>query len=162
MDVILNPDKYSHVSEIEAEEMKFDPDYAINFTIEDIQRMLNLPPQIQLALPFLYTPLEMKAHQLLMKYSVEQGEDYFKDLDSKSQDIEVEGDGKGKLTSKQQREAAFQLNCLLKERKCSDIRSTSINEMDDEQKNWIKVDKILNPELYVDDWMTGEERSDEP
>ena len=49
MDVVLNPDKYSHVSEIEAEEMKFDPDCSIKFSIEDIKRMLNLPPQIQVS-----------------------------------------------------------------------------------------------------------------
>ncbi|GMH66094.1 hypothetical protein TL16_g04355 [Triparma laevis f. inornata] len=157
MDVILNPEKYSHVSEVEAEEMKFDPDYSINFGVNDIKRLLNLPPQIQLALPFLYTPLEIKAHLLLTKYCHEQGEAYFREMDATSQDDLDARERNKKMSPEQQREAERQLNVLLKERRSSEARSTSAFELTAEQKDWLKLDKHLNPHLYIEA-VTGKER----
>ncbi|GMH74329.1 hypothetical protein TrST_g7101 [Triparma strigata] len=150
MDVILNPEKYSHVSEVEAEEMKFDPDYSINFGVNDIKRLLDLPPQIQLALPFLYTSLEIQAHLLLTKYSHEQGEAYFREMDATSQDDLDARDRNKKMSPEQQREAERQLNVLLKDRRSSEARSTSAAELTAEQKDWLKLDKHLNPHLYIE------------
>ena len=132
MDVIINPEKYSHVSEVEAEEMKFDPDYSIKFEPNDINRLLNLPSQIQLALPFLYTPLEIKAHELLTKYTQERGEAYFKREDAKSQDEEAD-DKSRKISPEQAKAAERQLNVLLKERRSAEARSLTTTEMNEEQ-----------------------------
>ena len=155
MDVIVNPDKYSHVSEVEAEEMKFDPDYGIKLELKDIKRLLALPAQIQLALPFLYSPLEVKCHQLLTKFTMEQGESYFQEKDKATQDADVKHD-EGGLTPEQQREAERQLNVLLKERRCADTRSLPKQERDDEQKDWVKLDKILSPQLHIEQPRIGE------
>jgi hypothetical protein len=120
------------VSEVEAEEMKFDPDYSIKFNVGDIKRLLALPPQIQLALPFLYSNVEVKAHELLTRFTMEQGEKYFLEKDKATQDEEVKQDGKG-LTAEQQREAERQLNVLLKERRCAEARSLPKEEQSEEQ-----------------------------
>ena len=149
MDVILNPDKYSHVSEIEAEEMKFDPDYSIKFEVHDIKRLLSLPPQIQLALPFLYTSIEIRAHQLLTKFTHEQGEQYFKNKDLKSQDLKDSHKNR-KLSPEQAREAERKLNVLMKERRVAETRSLPLSEQSEEQRDWTKLDKLLNPYLFVE------------
>ncbi|NDD92990.1 hypothetical protein EBZ37_13025, partial [bacterium] len=68
MDLILNPEAYMHISMVEAEQMRFDEDYQCDLAKTDLDRIKNLPPQINLALPFLHTPSEVVAHRLFNKF----------------------------------------------------------------------------------------------
>lgn len=69
LDLLVNPEKYGHVTEMQAEEMKYDEQYQIRPGVgkEDIERILKLPRQLSLALPFLFTPDEIEIHRLTLK-----------------------------------------------------------------------------------------------
>lgn len=47
-----------------------------------IHRLLNLPEQIQLALPYLKSTEEIRAHFLINKYTLGRGEEYFREYDT--------------------------------------------------------------------------------
>lgn len=87
LDAVLNPGLYHHVTLAEAEEMRWDALYYTKLDREDVRRVLSLPPQIQLALPFLHTPDEVAAHELLTRYSHGMNADHFARLDKDSQDV---------------------------------------------------------------------------
>lgn len=87
LDAVLNPRLYHHVTLAEAEEMRWDALYYAKLDREDVLRVLSLPPQVQLALPFLHTPNEVAAHELLARYSHGINADHFARLDKGSQDV---------------------------------------------------------------------------
>ena len=66
LDCLINPIAYGHVSEQEAEEMKYDADYAPTLPPEDIERILALPRVLQLALPFLLVSRRSRPTALCM------------------------------------------------------------------------------------------------
>lgn len=72
---------YDKVPEREMEEMKFDKDYQTDLLKQDLNRILTLPARIELALPFLKSQAEVKAHELLRKYTFGDGEEEFKSRD---------------------------------------------------------------------------------
>lgn len=86
LDAVVNPRLYHHVTLAEAEEMRWDALYYTRLDREDVLRVLSLPPQVQLALPFLHTPDEVAAHELLSRYSLGINADHFSRLDKNSQD----------------------------------------------------------------------------
>ena len=86
LDAVVNPQLYHHVTLAEAEEMRWDALYYTRLDREDVLRVLSLPPQVQLALPFLHTPVEVAAHELLARYSHGIDPDHFARLDKDSQD----------------------------------------------------------------------------
>ncbi len=86
LDAVANPQLYHHVTLAEAEEMRWDALYYTRLDREDVLRVLSLPPQVQLALPFLHTPVEVDAHELLARYSHDIDADHFARLDKGSQD----------------------------------------------------------------------------
>lgn len=86
LDAVVNPQLYHHVTLAEAEEMRWDALYYTRLDREDVLRVLSLPPQVQLALPFLHTPVEVAAHELLARYSHGIDPDHFTRLDKGSQD----------------------------------------------------------------------------
>lgn len=87
LDAVMSPQLYHHVTLAEAEEMRWDALYYTRLDREDILRIMSLPPQVQLALPFLHTPHEVAAHELLMRYSLGINAEYFARLDKNSQDV---------------------------------------------------------------------------
>ncbi|CAM9129624.1 unnamed protein product, partial [Hapterophycus canaliculatus] len=87
LDAVVNPQLYHHVTLAEAEEMRWDALYYTRLDREDVLRIMSLPPQVQLALPFLHTPSEVAAHELLMRYSLGMNAEHFAQLDKNSQDI---------------------------------------------------------------------------
>lgn len=91
LDVVLNPGLYHHVTLAEAEEMRWDALYYTKLDREDTLRVLSLPPQVQLALPFLHTPHEVAAHELLARYSHGINADHFARIDKDSQDVRSRG-----------------------------------------------------------------------
>lgn len=78
IDLILFPEAYSHISLLEAEQMKMDEDYQCSLTKNDLHRILNLPKVINLALPFLLSEEEIQAHYLLNKYIRGKDESFYK------------------------------------------------------------------------------------
>ena len=91
LDAVMNPKMYHHVTLAEAEEMRWDTLYYTRLDRDDIVRVLALPTQIQLALPFLHTPAEVDAHELLGRYTLGVGGDHFARLDKNSQDACITG-----------------------------------------------------------------------
>lgn len=99
LDAVLNPHLYHHVTLGDAEEMRWDTLYYTRLDREDITRLLSLPVLVQLALPFLHTPDEVAAHELLGRYTLGLSADHFSRLDSTSQDVYVAGGGSGESGS---------------------------------------------------------------
>lgn len=87
LDAVVNPTLYHHVTPAEAEEMQWDVSYYTRLDREDILRVLSLPIQVHLALPFLHTPDEINAHELLGHYTLGVAADHFSRLDKNSQDF---------------------------------------------------------------------------
>ncbi|KAF0723283.1 hypothetical protein Ae201684_017766 [Aphanomyces euteiches] len=81
LDIMLNPELYLRLSEHDSQEMRVDPLYKTTLTRADVERLLNLPERIHLALPFLKLPAEIHAHQLLREYSKDDGEDMLNEID---------------------------------------------------------------------------------
>ncbi|CAK4706908.1 unnamed protein product [Aphanomyces euteiches] len=81
LDIMLNPELYLRLSEHDSQEMRVDPLYKTTLTRADVERLLNLPERIHLALPFLKLPAEIHAHQLLREYSKGDGEDMLNEID---------------------------------------------------------------------------------
>lgn len=167
LDSVVNPIAYSHVTETEAEQMKFDPDYMPHLTADDIIRILKLPHQVQLAIPFLFNQDEINAHRLLCQYTHEEGEAYFKHIDrtgsqsSKSENAGVfdhidsgpGGSGReailsGRVPMAEQLAAQHHLETTLRERRLARMRSKSNEELTDKERKYLILDRILNPWLY--------------
>jgi hypothetical protein len=64
LDMILNPEAYESISLLESEQMQFDEDYQCDFSHYELERILNLPVLISIALPFLFDLKEIEAHRL--------------------------------------------------------------------------------------------------
>ena len=84
MDLVLNPEAYSHLSLSEIEQMRLDKDYHTDLSLTDLERIMKLPALITLALPFLFSKDEVEAHRLINKYWRSQDEAYFSEKDAKS------------------------------------------------------------------------------
>lgn len=90
------------MTEAEAEEMKYDPLYhqwrdpsgaTPNPTGDDVRRILALPRNLNLALPFLFTPREIEWHRLLVKYSHGQRLEVYEDADARSAGMPLDEHG---------------------------------------------------------------------
>jgi hypothetical protein len=65
IDMILNPEAYTNVSIVEAEQMRFDDDYQCELSAEKLLSIQSLPWQPSLALPFLRSEAEIEAHRVM-------------------------------------------------------------------------------------------------
>lgn len=86
LDFLLNfAHYYKHVAPEEVEIIQKSADYQQKsdkkLTVEQLQRLIQLPARNCLAFAFLKSPEEMEAHYLLRKYSFGDGEEYFAQLD---------------------------------------------------------------------------------
>ena len=159
LDVLINPIAYGHVSEAEAEEMKYDPEYAPKLPPEDIERILALPRVLQLALPFLFSQDEIEAHRLLCQYTHEEGEAHFRSLDKTGRVLEG-GLHARRVTSPDhadplrrevsagaQSKSAALLDIVLRERRLARLRSKQALELSEEEAKYLVLDRLLHPEL---------------
>ena len=71
---------------MENEELQLNDEYKTQLQAEDVDRILKLPREIQLALPHLKSASEVEAHKLLTTYTLEYGEAEFAKADEQSQD----------------------------------------------------------------------------
>jgi len=166
LDVLINPIAYGHVSEQEAEEMKYDSDYAPTLPPEDIERILALPRVLQLALPFLFSEVEIEAHRLLCMYTHEEGEAHFRSLDKTGRVLEgglharrvTSVDNEDPLRREStstpsnrsygaQAKSAALLDIVLRERRLSRLRSMQAIELSEDEAKYLVLDRLLHPEL---------------
>lgn len=159
LDAVLNPQLYHHVTVAEAEEMRWDTLYYTRLDREDIVRVLSLPSQVQLALPFLHTPDEVSAHELLARFTSGFSLNHFARLDMNSQDLcittpltritdaaaygkeapSVAEDDSGMAAS------ARVLACM---RRGAATQQMLAAERDEEEAVWIEFDRKLRPQYY--------------
>lgn len=82
----MNKELYMALSVPEKEELQLDDQYKTELRVEHVARLLNLPHEIQLALPHMESPGEIDAHKLLTTFTLEHGEADFAKADEQSQD----------------------------------------------------------------------------
>ena len=82
----MNREQYRAHSVLENEELQLNDEYKTEHRGEDVARILQLPHEIQLALPHLRSPAEIDAHKLLATYTHEHGDAFFAKIDEESQD----------------------------------------------------------------------------
>lgn len=191
LDAVVNPQLYHHVTLAEAEEMRWDALYYTRLDREDILRVLSLPPQVQLALPFLHTPDEVAAHELLARYSLGISADHFAQQDKTSQDAcenpntacasssmtaaaEAAGDdntapgsatAKGAGTSRPGWRDDILARATQRVLVCmwrtAEAELASPEDRDDEEAIWCVLDRKLRPQLYRDSDESAADRAEE-
>lgn len=178
LDMILNPEGYIHLTSLEIEQMKFDKDYHCDLSASDLKRIRDLPEQIQLALPFLNTDVEVDCHRLFNKFFRSKDEAHFRMLDfmsegvspckdtsnntddsrsvgsvsiagSHSSVVESEVEKVLGVTSKDMHEAEIIHDILVKESRRDRVRGLGEGEeMTQEEREWLQLDRILSPHLF--------------
>jgi hypothetical protein len=147
LDVLINHEEYLHVSELEAEEMKYDEEYKTTLTAEDVQRLLVLPPFVQLALPFLRSAAEIAAYVALQHFTFERGKQKQIDADLKSCDEAILRDEEEKDAI--ELEGRAKLEGLLHTRKIERLRTATPEDLNELEHYWVCCDRLLNPEFYA-------------
>lgn len=180
LDAVMNPKLYHHVTLAEAEEMRWDTLYYTRLDRDDIVRVLALPTQIQLALPFLHTPAEVDAHELLGRYTLGVGGDHFARLDKNSQDACITGSSSAlakvsETASEEGAGAAAEatagpeeidattvprrvLACM---RRGVEAQLKLSTERSEEEAVWLVLDRKLRSILYQDEDDAAGEQSEE-
>ena len=145
LDVLANPVAYAHVTECDAEEMKYDADYAPLLGLDDIRRVAALPTQLQLALPFLFNQTEIDAHRLLCHYTHEESELYFKKLDRSGRPGPAVAETSRRkkrgfhhhngayLSQSQQQETEQLLDCVLRENRLARLRAAAPEDLNERE-----------------------------
>jgi hypothetical protein len=105
-----------------------DPFYKLEYSLSDITMVSQLPPDLPNALSRIKTPSQLRLHMLLCKYLHGQGEDVCRlfDQDSGADAIAIAAIQRGEL-----------------------VRKKSTFHLTQEEADWIHIDRILRPELYV-------------
>ena len=162
IDLVLYPEAYLHLSVAEAEQMQFDSDYSCPLSKVDIERIMKLPEQVNLALPFLSTADEINVHKLVNKFYRGIDDNSLREKDFYGPDRIAAGDGQslvgtvslpsqwgGLLDGKDLQDADGIHDILIRESLRDRLRSLAEDEPTtiDEQM-WIQMDKILSPHIY--------------
>eukprot|EP01038_Epipyxis_sp_PR26KG_P004789 gene4789-6716_t len=176
-DLVLHPEAYLHLSVVEAEQMQFDEDYQCTLAKSDLERILKLPQQINLALSFLHSEHEIIAHRILNKFMNGCDEEYFRQKDYVGQGSDVNDpkydlidmtgvknddatENDAAATKVDVNEGLIDRQDLLKDAEViHDIlvkeslrdRLRSIGREDnitEEEYQWLQLDKILSPHVY--------------
>jgi len=158
LDLVMNPEAYLHVSMVEAEQMRFDEDYQCELLKSDLDRINNLPEQINLAMPFLHTPKEVEAHRLLNFYWRAKDDSFFRQKDFMYQEngeeetvIEDQDDDPKEVQVKpsDMHEAEVVHDVLCKLARRDRVRGKGAGDSyTQSEADWQFIDKILNPEIY--------------
>ena len=126
-------------------------------TAQDVGRLLKLPQQLNLALPFLFTAEEIEMHRLLCQFTHEQGAEHFRKLDAASQakgDATERDEGDDALAAKgvtgaALRQAETWVEVAVRERVAARLRALPQAERTKEENDFVACDRVLNPYLYV-------------
>lgn len=183
LDAVVNPTLYHHVTRKEAEEMRWDALYYTHFEGEDISRILELPAQVQLALPFLHTPGEIEAHEILGRYTLGIKADHFLRQDRHSQDACLEDRPPDRLPSSLMVSAGNISNTratasrnleeekwrmgktspriLAVMRNRAQVQLKTVAERDLEEAVWLALDRLLRPGFYSDEDEAEGDRDDD-
>lgn len=163
IDLIMNPSVYENVSIIEAEQMQFDDDYQWHLDKANFERLQKLSADINLALPFLHNREEIDAHRLLNLYyrGIDDHVLLEKDhnnavtsynLDGASNAIQAYANRflNAKIVTKEQIKEAERIErTLVREALRDSVRcKLESEEMNDEERDWLQLDKILSPHIY--------------
>ena len=162
IDLVLYPDAYFHLTIAEAEQMQFDSDYSCPLSKPDIERIMKLPEQVNLALPFLSTDDEINVHKLVNKYyrgiddNTLREKDFYGPnyLGSKGNDQSIAAtnslsEEKGLLDSKDMQESEIVHDILVRESLRDRLRSMAEDEPKTiEEQIWLQLDRILSPHIY--------------
>jgi Ca2+-binding EF-hand superfamily protein len=152
LDVLVNPLRYSHITETTAEQMKGDPLYHTPLTAGDVRRILILPPQLQLAAPFLANEAELDAHRLIQTFTFDRGPDFEKRRDVTSNDElykQDEIDAEEKRQSKLRDEGIAALNAELKRLAAWRIRRKDALDRTEKEDEWLALDKVMHPRCFM-------------
>eukprot|EP01041_Mallomonas_annulata_P002218 gene2218-4307_t len=165
MDLIRNPDLYTHLTSSQMEEMHFDVNYHCNLSNADIQRIEQLPEQVALALPFLYTKEEIDIHRLINKFLRYKDDEYFRKKDAKSAGrwkVEVQGqdqdgadaeesDDVEGVSNEDMSQAEVIHDILVKQSRRDRVRTLANDEdITEEERSWLLLDRILSPHAFDD------------
>lgn len=92
-DIIMNPELYQHLTDIDREQMRFDKNYHSELSKSDLERILKLPSQISLVLPFLHSFEEIEAHRILNFFYRQLTDKVFQEKDYSSEGALIDNDG---------------------------------------------------------------------
>jgi hypothetical protein len=173
LDIVHRPSSYSNISLAEADEMRYDGGYACKLSPADVARMAQLPRRVTLALPFLHTPAELRAHELLCRYSAGLRSDHYKVLDAEGGDLAavrhsaaydspkpaavaaadpskfaaVAAVVQGTVAAPQQQQQQQQQQQLLCRRRAVEALSKPPADRSWSEAAWCAVDSLLRPDL---------------
>ena len=162
IDLVMNPEAYLHLSVAEAEQMQFDSDYLCPLSKVDIERIMKLPEQVNLALPFLSTADEINVHKLVNKFYREVDDNSLREKDFYGQDrapaegsqslvgtVSLPSQWGGLLDGKDLQDAEGIHDILIRESLRDRLRALAEDEPSTiEEKMWMQMDKILSPHVY--------------
>jgi hypothetical protein len=168
LDIVHRPSAYTAVSLAEADEMRYDGGYACKLSPADVARVAVLPRRVTLALPFLHTPAELRAHELLCRYSAGLRSDHYKLLDAEGGDPAAARHSAAANVSKaavdvvqatvavpaqqqqpRQRQQQQQQQQLLCRRRAVEALSKPPADRSWSEAAWCAVDSLLRPDFYV-------------
>lgn len=162
IDLVLYPEEYLHLSIVEAEQMQFDSDYLCPLAKPEIERIMKLPEQVNLALPFLSTEDEINVHMLVNKYYRGVDDNSCREKDFYGPSHRANGAGNqsisqstlpsqwaGLLNSSDLQEAEVVHDILVRESVRDALRALADDEpATTDELMWIQLDKILSPHAY--------------
>ncbi|RHY28400.1 hypothetical protein DYB32_006002 [Aphanomyces invadans] len=129
LDRLVSPEHYLSLPEQDIEEMRRNPHYQTSLTAAHVQRLLQLPERINLALPFLKSSAEIHAHKLLRQYT--------------------KGDGEGVFNAK---DVAFappllihDLDTAMRKQLGAVVRQKPLETCTPDEQAWRQCDALLNP-----------------
>jgi hypothetical protein len=164
LDIVHRPSAYAAVSLAEADEMRYDGGYACKLSPADVARVSQLPRRVTLALPFLHTPAELRAHELLCRYSAGLLSDHYKVLDAESGDsaaarhsaaaadspkaaaVAAPAVVQGAVAAPQQRQQQQQQQLLCRRRAVEALSKPPADRSWSEAA-WCAVDSLLRPDF---------------
>eukprot|EP00947_MAST-08B_sp_MAST-8B-sp1_P000928 g928.t1 len=155
-DLLLNPDEYMDLDDADLEVYKYDEKYKCNLPLEALQRVVALPEALNLAMPFLRSADEIRAHQLIQKYTFERGHARLRERDAELSTVLEE---QRALTDMKRRVRMVRRRNIRDEIRARGIRSgwllnggriaDSEVRLTDEEQEWMAYDRVLYPHLYT-------------
>jgi hypothetical protein len=139
-DMLLHPEHYMNVNEVDEETYKFDPGYHTSLSKEDLQRIVVLPEPLNLAMSFLKNEAELNAHQCLQKILFERGEERLKSRDA---DVAVQEE-----EMKEMKEMQDRLHQIKLRNERASLRAKPKDTLTEEEAEWLRWDFVLHPHLF--------------
>lgn len=87
LDLLVNKSLYDSLTTEERDDLHVNEEYKTELGKEDVERILSLPHEIELSLPYLKSRAEVDAHGLLNTYTHERGDAYYAKVDEYSQHV---------------------------------------------------------------------------